>query len=94
MAKDEVTISPAEAKEKKRQEKMEAHAECSWCRFMGTGAFVGLGIYAYIKGHEQMHKDLAAGRKMARWESILRRGSINTTALLCLSIGAYRWYVK
>lgn len=46
--KDEALMSPVELKEKKRQEKMEAHADCSWCRLMGMFVYSTSGSFANI----------------------------------------------
>ncbi|KAF1999728.1 hypothetical protein P154DRAFT_436347 [Amniculicola lignicola CBS 123094] len=68
--------------------------DCTPCRVIGTGAFIGLGAYTYISGHAQLRKQEALIRKSGSAFGMRSRGAALTgTAVICCGLGVYRWFV-
>ncbi|KAF2257743.1 hypothetical protein CC78DRAFT_622373 [Lojkania enalia] len=91
MAKDFTPPPPPTLKEALKEDRFEY--DCIPCQILGSGAFIGLGVYTYISGHNQLTKREALIRKSgSRLGMGGRRVGITGMAATLVGIGIYRWF--
>ncbi|KAF2202391.1 hypothetical protein GQ43DRAFT_413753 [Delitschia confertaspora ATCC 74209] len=69
------------------------YEDCTPCRIIGTGAFLGLGVFTYVSGHRQLREQEAIIRQSKGiFGMAARRAGITGLAATMMGVGAYRWF--
>ncbi|KAF9741786.1 hypothetical protein PMIN06_006226 [Paraphaeosphaeria minitans] len=67
--------------------------DCTPCRIVGSGAFIGLGAYTYMSGHSQLKaQEAAIKQSKSMFGMASRRAAITGTATALVGAGVYRWF--
>ncbi|KAF2686153.1 hypothetical protein K458DRAFT_208805 [Lentithecium fluviatile CBS 122367] len=91
MAIEDAAAAPT-FKEALKQDKAQ-YDDCTPCRVIGTGAFVGLGAYTYVSGHAQLKaQEAVIRRSKSMFGMKSRRAAITGTAAGLVGLGVYRWF--
>jgi hypothetical protein len=62
-------------------------------RVLGSGAFIGLGVYTYMSGHSQLKKqESVILRSKSMFGMGSRRMSITGMSAGLIGLGIYRWF--
>ncbi|KAF2634723.1 hypothetical protein P280DRAFT_474421 [Massarina eburnea CBS 473.64] len=92
MANPDLSSTTPTFKEALKQDRAE-YDDCTPCRVIGSGAFIGLGTYTYISGHAQLRAQEAAIRKSGSMFGMAsRRAGMTGTAAALVGLGVYRWF--
>ncbi|KAF2106118.1 hypothetical protein BDV96DRAFT_508346 [Lophiotrema nucula] len=79
-------------KEALRNDKAQ-YDDCTPCRVMGTGVFLGLGAFTYVSGHSQLKQQEAIIRQSkSMFGMASRRAGITGLAATMVGAGLYRWF--
>ncbi|PSN67723.1 hypothetical protein BS50DRAFT_550716 [Corynespora cassiicola Philippines] len=89
MAKDEITTPTFKEALKRDRAKYD---DCTPCRVVGAGVFLGAGTYTYFTGHAQLReKEAEILKSGSRFGMASRRAGITGLAAAMVGLGVYRW---
>ncbi|KAF2729175.1 hypothetical protein EJ04DRAFT_476026 [Polyplosphaeria fusca] len=92
MASHSSPSAPPTLKEALKDDQVQ-YEDCTPCRVMGAGVFIGLGTYTYMSGHSQLKKQEAIIRKSGSMFGMAsRRFGITSMAAGLVGMGLYRFF--
>ncbi|KAJ5224470.1 uncharacterized protein N7469_007973 [Penicillium citrinum] len=81
-------IKPKDAKQALAEDKFE---DCMSCKVMGSGAFIGLGVYSYYTGMNNLRKqEKAIMQSPTKYKMGSRRLGIATISASLIGAGIWR----
>ncbi|KAH8701910.1 hypothetical protein BGW36DRAFT_290451 [Talaromyces proteolyticus] len=69
------------------------YEDCLSCRLVGSGAFIGLGMYTYVQGMRNLkQQERAIMRSSTKYKMGSRQLGIATISASLVSLGVYRLF--